>query len=157
MSMINFTNCLVNIFRVYDGNGRKFAVIYNNETYMLKFPHRSQKKSPNSDVINYANSSISEYLGYHIYESMGFEAQQTLYGTYSDVNETNEVVACKDFAVDGFNLLEFYKIKNSCIGNKSNGYDTELSGVLDAIESQQLIPAKELKDFFGTCLLLMHF
>lgn len=148
MIMINFTNCPVNKFRAYDGNGRKFAVIYNNETYMLKFSHRSQKKTPNSDVINYDNSSISEYLGCHIYESMGFETQQTLYGTYSNVTETKEVVACKDFAVDGFILLDFAKIKNSCIGNQSNGYETELSTVLDAIESQQLISPEELKKHF---------
>jgi len=147
--MIDFTSYSINKFRTYGGgNGNKIAIIYNNETYMLKFPPRQPKKTSNLD---YTNACISEYLGCHIYESIGFKTQQTLYGTYSINNNVKEVVACKDFSINGFNLSEFAKIKNSCIGtsdDNSNGFGTELSPVLEAIDTQQLFPSEDLNKHF---------
>lgn len=47
--------------------------------YMLKFP---PMPSINKDM-SYSNSCISEYIGCHIFESIGIPTQKTLIGTYS--------------------------------------------------------------------------
>lgn len=37
--MIDFTSCEINRFRAYGGaNGNKINVLYNGNSYMLKFP-----------------------------------------------------------------------------------------------------------------------
>lgn len=148
--MIDFTDCPVNRFKAYGGgNGNKIAVVYNDETYMLKFPPKMPKSKKNN--LNYNNACISEYLACHIYESMGFKTQQTLYGTYSFKGKEKEVVTCKDFTQDGVVLLEFAKLKNACLeesNENSDGYKTELLPVLDAIDTQQLVSVKELKEHF---------
>ena len=78
--MIDFTNCKRIISRAYNGaNGKKIAVEYNGEDYMLKFPPSGQDKPTE---LSYTNSCISEYLGSSIFNLIGIEAQKTLLGTY---------------------------------------------------------------------------
>ena len=59
-------------------NGAKIAVIYGGEQYMLKFP----APAPKNKELSYANSCISEYIGCHIFNSVGIAAQETLLGIY---------------------------------------------------------------------------
>ena len=76
--MINFTN-LPTRNKFYAGaNGAKRAVIYQGEQYMLKFP----AQAPKNKDLSYANSCITEYIGCHIFNSVGINAQETLLGTY---------------------------------------------------------------------------
>lgn len=58
------------------------------------------------------------------------------------------MVACGDFTEGGKQLIEFAKLKNTCIDSELNGYGTELSTILDAIEEQTLLPPKVLREFF---------
>ena len=51
-------------------------------------------------------------------------------------------------ALGGKQLIEFAKLKNTCIDSELNGYGTELSTILDAIEEQTLLPPKVLREFF---------
>ncbi len=54
--MIDFTNCQIEQMKFYDGlNGKKIAIYYQDELYMLKFP----KENHIDD--NYASSIINEY------------------------------------------------------------------------------------------------
>ncbi len=145
--MIDFTPCKVNPFKAYGGgNGNKIAVLYNGEDYMLKFP----PKKTNTKIV-YSNASISEYLACHIYSSAGFDTQDTLYGTYTVNHKMKEVVACKDFTTDGYTLMEFAKLKNACLDKSnedSNGYQTELHMILDAIDTQKLVDGSQTKERF---------
>ena len=50
-------------------NGNKLSIIIDNEIYMLKLPQRAQK----NENLSYANSSISEYIGSHIYKMLGWK------------------------------------------------------------------------------------
>lgn len=131
--------------KAYDGaNGPKIAIRYNDELYMLKFPsvpHINKEMS-------YANSCISEYLGCHIFESIGINAQKTILGTYNTSGKQKIVVACKDFTIGGLILQNFASLKNTYIDSKSNGYGTELSDILDAIEKQTIIDSKILSSWF---------
>lgn len=53
-------------------------------------------------------SSLSEYLGSHIYEILGISAEDTVLG----FRNNKIVVACKDFCKKEGSLRELYKIKN---------------------------------------------
>lgn len=143
--MIDFSSCRIDPYRAYGGgNGGKICILYQGERYMMKLP---PKKRTNF----YTNACISEYLACHIYAAAGFDVQETLYGSYRINGREKEAVACKDFVPSGYQLLEFSKIKNgclSCISENSNGYDTELVTILEAIDSQQLIEPREVRKFF---------
>ena len=58
------------------------------------------------------------------------------------------MVACGDFTEGGKRLIEFAQLKNTCIDSEQNGYGTELSSILAAIQEQDLIPPEVLRDFF---------
>ena len=145
--MIDFTPCAVNKFKGYGGaNGNKINIIYQNESYMLKFPPSGKGKKVKD--ISYTNSCISEYIACHIFASMGFRTQETLLGTYTDKRGKEKiVVACKDFTADGKQLMEFAQLKNTCIDSEQNGYGKDIQSVIEAIEEQKLLPEKEVKDF----------
>ena len=91
--MINFTNLPTKNKGYAGANGSKICIIYNNEAYMLKFPALAFKNKN----LSYANSCVSEYIGCHIFESIGILAQKTLLGTYTKNGKEKIVVACKDF------------------------------------------------------------
>lgn len=80
---------------------------------------------------------------------MGFDAQDTLLGTYKLENGQEKlVVACKDFTKGGFILKEFAELKNSVITTSNNGYGTDLEEVLESIEEQRLVDPKILLSYF---------
>ena len=142
--MIDFTNLPIKN-KTYNGaNGSKISVIYNNETYMLKFPGLA----PKNKNISYANGCISEYIGCHIFESIGIPAQKTILGTYTKNNKEKIVVACKDFTLPGIVLQDFASLKNTIIDSEHNGYGTELSDIIQAIEEQNAINPYTLKEWF---------
>lgn len=144
--MIDFTSCEVNKFKAYGGaNGNKIHITYQGNGYMLKFPPIPGR----SKTMSYTNSCISEYLACHIYNLLGIEVQETLLGTYTDRRGKEKVVvACRDFTENGERLIEFAQLKNTCIDSEQNGYGTELSSIMTAIEEQTLIKQEELKKFF---------
>ena len=144
--MIDFTNCPVNKFKGYGGaNGNKINIMYEGQSYMLKFPPVLNK----SKVMSYTNSCISEYIACHIFESLGFNVQETLLGTYTDKRGKEKVVvACKDFTAGGKRLMEFAHLKNTCVDSEQSGYGTELSSIMKAIDEQSLVEPQKLKDFF---------
>ncbi len=83
--MIDFTHLPIRNKTYAGANGSKISVLYNNRLYMLKFlatPAINKKMS-------YANGCISEYLGCHVFESIGIPVQKTLLGTYTMVTVLN--------------------------------------------------------------------
>lgn len=142
--VIDFTN-LPTRKKTYAGaNGSKISVVYNDSLYMLKFP---APPSRNKDM-SYANGCISEYIGCHIFESIGIPVQKTLLGTYTKNNKEKIVVACKDFTSSGIVLQDFASLKNTIIDSEHNGYGTELDDILQAIDEQTAIEPTELREWF---------
>ena len=142
--MVDFTN-LPRRKKTYTGaNGSKIAVMYNGELYMLKFPVPPTRNKE----MSYTNGCVSEYLGSHIFEIIGIKAQETLPGTFWKNGKEKVVVACKDFTTDDTVLQDFASLKNTVIDSEHNGYGTELSDILTAIEEQQIIDPVELKKHF---------
>lgn len=142
--MIDFTNCKT-FKKMYGGaNGNKLCIEYDGNRYMLKFPSKPTKKTE----LSYANGCISEYLACHIYESLGIPVQKTLLGIYNKDGKERIVVACKDFTDVGVVLQDFGSLKNQIIDSEHQGYGTELSDILDAMEQQTAMDSQKLKERF---------
>ena len=142
--MIDFTG-LPKRNKMYAGaNGSKISVLYNNEQYMLKFPATPNK---NKDM-SYTNGCVSEYIGCHIFESVGIPVQETILGTYTVNGKTKVVVACKDFTSSGIILQDFASLKNTIIDSVHNGYGTELDDIMHAIDEQHAVEPEALKQWF---------
>lgn len=136
MLQIDFTQCPRVPGRAYNGaNGKKIAITYNGETWILKFPPNVVER-PNEQ--SYSNSCISEHVGSSIFRLLGIEAQETLLGIH--INGKKKVVcACKDFTNPGIRLFDFCSIKNTVIDSDTGGTGTELDDVLSSIELQTFV------------------
>lgn len=142
--MIDFTNLPVRNKTYAGANGSKISIVYNDELYMLKFP-----SVPNINKnMSYANGCIYEYLGCHIFESIGIPVQQTLLGTYERNGKEKIVVACKDFTANGLVLQDFASLKNTIIDSANNGYGTELSDIIQTLEEQTAMDPVVLTEWF---------
>lgn len=92
-------------------SGNKAAIVFNDENWFLKFPKSMRDfRVPAS---SYTTSPLSEYIGSHIYSSLGIPVHETQLGAM----DGKAVVACKDFRYDGrqriFDLEEYREIKNA--------------------------------------------
>lgn len=143
---IDFTNCKRVIGKAYNGaNGKKIAVEYNGQRYMVKFPPSGAQKPTE---LSYTNSCFSEYLACHIFNLLGVPAQETLLGTFRVSGKTKVVCACHDFTSTGKQLYDFCSIKNTILDSETNGNGTELSEILETIEKQEFVEPTELLAHF---------
>lgn len=142
--MIDFTDLPVRNKTYAGANGSKISILYQDELYMLKFPAAA---SINKQM-SYANGCVSEYLGCHIFESIGIPVQKTLLGTYTKNGKQKIVVACKDFTAGGLVLQDFASLKNTIIDSVHNGYGTELSDIVKTLEEQTAIDPHILTEWF---------
>lgn len=146
MNRIDFTNCRRIIGKAYNGaNGKKIAVEYNGERYMLKFPPSGSRKPTE---LSYTNSSVSEHIASTIFNMLGIKAQETILGTFAVDGKEKIVCACKDFTTADKVLFDFCSIKNTVIDSEHNGTGTELDDVLETIEKQQFVNPQQLVEHF---------
>ncbi len=142
---IDFTLCERNRYKVFGGaNGSKIGIVYNGESYMLKF-------SPEAKVnkaLSYTNSSVSEHIGCKIYNLIGIPAQKTILGIFIHKGKLKIVVACKDLETNGYMLKDFASLKNTIIDSVRGGYGTDLTDILQTIDEQHFVSPIELKRFF---------
>ena len=142
--MIDFTNMPTRKKTYAGANGGKIAVIYEGEQYMLKFPAPPKRNRE----MSYTNGCVSEYLGSHIFDIAGIPVQETLLGIYTVNGKEKVVVACKDFTSHDTVIQDFASLKNTLIDSGHDGYGTELSEILEAIENQTAIDPETLKTRF---------
>lgn len=113
--IIDFSNSKLSSRNLeYGGrDSRKKGILYNNEYWFLKFQnsHFSNKKTHNLSSQNYP---LSEYLGCHIFNILGYKAQDTLLGVYFNSEENVLISACKDFIKDDTNelFIPYKSLKN---------------------------------------------
>ncbi len=144
MDLIDF-NVLPIRKKSYGGaNGNKISVVIDDSLYMLKLPAHA----PKNKNMSYTNSCISEYLGSHIFNLLGMNAQETILGTFVHNEIKRIAVACKDFETRGYVLKDFASVKNQIIDSNSNGYGTDINDILETIAKQQLLDAVELSTHF---------
>lgn len=145
--IVDFSNSK-QIINKYGGADTKKTIIYNNKYYLLKFPGSANQNRE----ISYSNNIFSEYLGCHIFNSIGIKAQNTILGKYTQENGiTKNVCACEDFTGDGWRLVEFQNLKNSFpeTPSSSNGKNTALDEILEVINNHaDIYDKKTLKEHF---------
>lgn len=98
---------------VYGGHsGQKLGVVINGENWFLKFPKKIKNLTRKVEM-SYTTSPLSEYIGSHIYESIGIPVHETKLG----IKDGKVVVACKDFRKDAmdFRLDDYNSIKNDYV------------------------------------------
>ena len=89
--------------------GSKDGILIDGEEWMIKYPKHLSDMAGNG-LAFYSTSPLSEYLGSHIYEILGYDVHETILGERNG----KLVVGCKDFAPfdSGKKLLEIRTIKN---------------------------------------------
>lgn len=117
----NFDNVLLSGITYGGHSGSKKGIIYNNERWFLKYPKST--KSMDVKGLSYTTSPISEYLGSHIYNLLGFSVHETILG-YSD---GKIVVACKDFLNKNETILDYNSLKND--------YDKDIEKKIEELSS----------------------
>lgn len=65
---------------------------------------------------------------------LGIQAQNTILGKFTYYGIEREVVDCEDFTSFGVVFQDFASMKNRIIDSATNGYETELSDILETIE-----------------------
>ena len=135
MDIIDFPESERITGRVYHGNaGMKRAYLHDGVVWMVKFP-QSTRNMTGKHLPSYTSSPLSEYIGSHVYASLGIPVHETVLGRCGG----KVVVGCRDFATDS-DLLDFHGIKNTVeeefisgsFGSSAQG--ERLSDVLSVIE-----------------------
>lgn len=117
MQKFDFTNYPLS-GRFYGGSEKKLGILIGDSPYMLKF----QKKTPFGLRFN----TISEYIGSHVYQMLGFQCQDTFLGTYKREN----IVACKDFVTEGCQFVPFNDIGESTIEEDKEKYQYSYEDIM---------------------------
>lgn len=142
--MIDFSDC-PKTGKTYSGaNGQKIQINYMGENYMLKFPSNAK----HNKNMTYSNSSLSEYIGCHIFEQVGIPVQETLLGKYKIHDKEKIVVACKDFVPNNYQLQDLISVKNQIIDSERNGAGTDLQEIEQTIQQQDGINPEEMTKRF---------
>lgn len=111
MHIIDFNNCPISDRNgTYGGQaGYKDGVIYNGGYWIVKYPKATKVDMKGKGIISYTSSPLSEYIGSHIFDILGFNVHETLL-----VERNGRIaVACKDFCKHRGDLTEMRTIKNS--------------------------------------------
>lgn len=123
--------------RYYTGAERKKGILIQGEPYIVKYA----KNSPQG--ITY--SHISEYIGSHLFQMVGLEAQQTFLGTC----DGNPVVVMKDFIGEDEIFVPFNDVGDSTLEQSRERYQYTYHDIMQMLEENM-----KLTDVEGT---IQHF
>ena len=134
MKIRNFSNVLFNN-QLYGGRaGQKLGFNWNDSKWFLKFPKST--KSMNNVNISYTTAPLSEYIGSHIYASLGIDVHQTRLGIYND----KLVVACKDFLENDEIILDYNMLKND--------YDENIEEKIENLSTSSFVSDNDIEEIF---------
>jgi len=158
IELVDFTNCLLSNRNLQYGGraGEKRGIIFNNELWFLKFPKNTLGMN-NTGTLSYVTSPLSEFIGSHVYEILGFDVHKTKLGICFDGKKYKTVCACKDFIIDEKNemLIQYTALRNdtskaimerndSLVSNASN-----LNEILFQLENNTILKTiPKIKEFF---------
>lgn len=87
--------------------GSKEGILIDGEYWIVKYPQST--RNMNGNLISYTTAPLSEFLGSHIYDILGYPVHETILG----VRNNKLVVACKDFCFFPGELREMRTLKNT--------------------------------------------
>lgn len=140
IKLVNFDECKDSFYDYGGAAGKKRGIIYNGENYLVKYPNSTEGMRDIASNFKYSTSPLSEYLGSHIYETIGLEVHKTLLGKSGD----KLVVACKDFRKENEQLVDFQSISNKYSTSSKNS--SSLSGNSDNLD--EIINLMEENEYF---------
>ena len=117
---MDFSRCALS-GRYYGGSEKKLGIIMSGAEYMLKF----QKET----AFGFRNNHFSEYIGSHMFAAMGFSAQETYLGYY----KKRQVVACRDFNVQGAQFVPFNDVGESTLDQDKELYQYEYEDIMQML------------------------
>lgn len=108
--------------RYYSGVERKKGILINDEPYIVKYA----KSSPQGMTYSY----VSEYIGSHLFQMVGIEAQQTFLGTCDEC----PVVVMKDFIGKEEIFVPFNDIGDSTLEQSRERYQYAYEDIMRMLE-----------------------
>lgn len=132
--------------KMYGGDsGLKKGILYQGEKWLLKYPKSTNDM--NNVRVSYTTSPLSEYIGSHIYEILGFPVHETNMG----IADGKLVVACKDFVQPGKEFFDFRSIKNDYLSENSKYFESHSSesGGNTDLNSALMVVKNNLKNVEG--------
>ena len=130
--MIDITNYKQEINN-YGGSELKATYIINGEKYMVKMPDPIRKKTLD---LGYMNNQYSEYIGCHIFESVGIPVQKTMLVKLNKDGKEKIAVACKDFLNPGEEIIEISNVSLSLSTEKK--YKISIEDVYEIINKMSV-------------------
>lgn len=124
---------------MYGGNaGSKDGILIDDEYWIVKYPKSTKFLSGDkSELGSYATTPLSEFIGSHVYDILGYDVHETILGCRNN----KIVVACKDFCENETTFLrEFRTIKNIYNEDVENFIEEHLSST----SSSNLLEIEEL-------------
>lgn len=93
--------------------GEKRGILIDGEFWFLKFPKNTVGMSDIKEM-SYVTSPLSEFIGSHIFEILGYDVHKTRLGICFDGKRYKVVCACKDFIKDDKNelLIPYTALRN---------------------------------------------
>lgn len=123
--------------KYYGGSERKEGISIDGEDYMIKF----QKQT----AFGKRNNHISEFLGSHIFEICGLEAHKT----YLGYRAGEEVVACKDFNIQGRQFVPFNDVGESTLDQDKETYQYDYEDIMQMLrDNSKLTNVQETISMF---------
>ena len=120
---------------MYGGkNGSKEGILINDEYWIIKYPKST--RAMNVKGLSYTTSPLSEYIGSHVYEILGYDVHKTVLGKRNN----KLVVGCKDFCALAGDLREIRTLKNIYNEHLEQLLEVEL----DKTCSSHMVDLKEL-------------
>lgn len=121
--------------------GQKEGILIEGEPWIAKYP-RTTRDLQGRRLPLYMSSPVSEYIGSHVFASLGIPAHETMLGYRGG----KIVCACKDFTFPDKRLFEFKDIKNALSDDQagfesapSDGESILLGDVLSTIETSDIL------------------
>lgn len=134
----------------YGGSEKKIGLIIDGSEYMIKFQKQSE--------FGKRNNHISEYIGSHIFEMLGFECQETYLATYRG----EQVAACKNFITDGYQFVPFNDVGESTLDRDKETYQYSYEDIMQMLRDNSKLTNVETTisrfwDLFITDALIGNF
>ena len=102
----------------FGGSEKKIGLLISGNEYMIKFQKQTE--------FGKRNNHISEYIGSHVFEILGFPVQETYLGTYKG----EQVVACKSFIDEGYQFVPFNDVGESTLDQNKERYQYSYTDIM---------------------------
>lgn len=123
--------------KYYGGSERKEGIEIEGEDYMIKY----QKQT----AFGKRNNHLSEFIGSHIFELCRFHAHKT----YLGYRDGEQVVACKDFNVEGKQFVPFNDVGESTLDQDKETYQYDYEDIMQMLrDNSKLTDVQETISMF---------